>query len=295
MHFVGHSPVGISSQCWHPISMKKIAFLTCDSLPGIAPDDVSLVNELTRNGQFLVETPSWRSSTNWTLFDFVIIRSTWDYTSAPVEFLNVLQKISSETTLLNSFEVVNWNYHKGYLKELASKGILIVPTLFFSHDEKIEIPSNWPDKLIIKPAISATSSFTSIVERDSFPKLHPADWLCQPYLENITEGEISLHYFDAKFSHACLKIPKSGDFRVQEDFGGRVVGYAPDSELLLLGQNIISAIPFKLLYARVDLIAYEGSYALMELELIEPSLHFRSHPGSEKNFAAAFSNFAKAK
>jgi hypothetical protein len=34
------------------------------------------------------------------------------------------------------------------------------------------------------------------------------------------EGEWSLIFFSGEFSHAVIKIPRAGDFRVQHDFAG---------------------------------------------------------------------------
>ena len=42
------------------------------------------------------------------------------------------------------------------------------------------------------------------------------------------------------------------------------------------------------LYARVDLVRNGTGFALMELELIEPSLYFNMDPVSPRRFAAAF-------
>lgn len=274
--------------------MKKIAILTCDELLQYTPDEQILVNEFQLDGQFSLTPVSWSSATNWSLFDYALIRSTWDYTKRIAEFLKVLETISKKCQLINSLEVVKWNHHKKYLKELEAAGVKIVPTIIFHHQEKITIP--WRvEKLILKPTISATSAHTSIIPKseDYQHLLHPGDWMLQPFLENITEGEISLHYFGGKFSHACLKVPKFGDFRVQEEFGGQVHPYSPDEELLRVGDHIISQVPLKLLYARVDLVPMDGTYALMELELIEPSLHFRSSLVAASNFVAAFKDFVR--
>jgi hypothetical protein len=35
-------------------------------------------------------------------------------------------------------------------------------------------------------------------------------------------------YFNRRFSHGLLKVPKAGEFRVQEEFGGSVLPHEPD-------------------------------------------------------------------
>src|SRR5437764_1203541 len=45
--------------------------------------------------------------------------------------------------------------------------------------------------------------------------------IIQPLIEEIARtGEFSLMLFDGEFSHAVVKRPKSGDFRVQPHLGG---------------------------------------------------------------------------
>ena len=45
----------------------------------------------------------------------------------------------------------------------------------------------------------------------------------QPFIENIqTEGEYSLFFFNGEYSHAILKTPAAGDFRVQEEHGADI-------------------------------------------------------------------------
>lgn len=277
----------------------KILFLSCESLTGYVSDDYLLVTELQNLGHS-VETIAWTLEADWKSFDCAIIRTTWDYVSMPERFFKKLQLIASQTTLYNSISTVEWNIHKSYLKMLEAKGVTIVPTLMFKHDEDLKLPATWnAPKFVIKPAISATSYKTVIVPREQVEnhqyknELVPGDWMCQPFVPHITDGEVSLIYFNKKFSHALLKVPKAGDFRVQEEFGGEIKPFIATPELLELGQKIMKAIPEDLLYARVDVVPFEGHYALMELELIEPSLYFRTHADAAKNFTKALMDVEK--
>jgi len=46
-------------------------------------------------------------------------------------------------------------------------------------------------------------------------------FLIQQFIPEIqSDGEISLVYIDGQFSHAVLKRPRAGDFRVQQEHGG---------------------------------------------------------------------------
>lgn len=117
--------------------------------------------------------------------------------------------------------------------------------------------------------------------------------MCQPFLPQISEGEISLIYFNKQFSHALLKVPKAGEFRVQEEFGGAIIPMKPDEKLLATGNKIIAAVSDDLLYARVDLVPFDNHYALMELELIEPALYFRTDVTAVDNFSKALNYVQK--
>lgn len=273
--------------------MKKIVFLSCQSLAGFITDETFAVEELKARG-FEVSLIPWDADVDWGQFDLALIRTTWDYTTRVSEFLEKLEKISLKTTLLNSLEVVRWNYHKRYLGELEKKGVRIVPTHFFSYPGKVELPSDWKYKrYIIKPCVSASAYKTMIVNAEDLAQkkfekdLFAGDWMLQPFLEEITQGEISLHYFAGKFSHGILKIPKQGDFRVQEEHGGDIQSFTPEAKLLTLANYVIEQAPYPLLYARVDLVPVRGEYLLMELECIEPALYFRTHPKAASNFADA--------
>jgi len=56
-----------------------------------------------------------------------------------------------------------------------------------------------------------------------------------------------------------------------------------------LAEQALNAVAQQLLYARVDIVHLaDGSPAVIELELIEPSLYFPFDPDSPDRFAKAF-------
>ncbi len=70
----------------------------------------------------------------------------------------------------------------------------------------------------------------------------------------LSEGEYSLLYFGGDLSHAIVKRPKAGDFRVQEEHGGHIEAITPDVALRAAGRAVIDALEEPLLQARVDLV-----------------------------------------
>src|SRR5580698_9300353 len=72
------------------------------------------------------------------------------------------------------------------------------------------------------------------------------------------------------FSHSILKVPKTGDFRVQSEYGGTVQKINTDIAHLQAAGKYVEKYGKGTLYARVDGIISNGTFVLMELELIEP-------------------------
>ena len=119
--------------------------------------------------------------------------------------------------------------------------------------------------------------------------------MIQPFLTSIVEeGEYSLFYFGGAFSHAIKKVPQEGDFRVQEEHGGRLHPVNVDEVQLAVAKKALSAMPCNALYARVDLVRQNSNWAIMELELIEPSLYFNLDEDSPVRFVEALLAFHEA-
>jgi hypothetical protein len=95
-----------------------------------------------------------------------------------------------------------------------------------------------------------------------------------------------LIFFDGAFSHALLKQPKPGDFRVQNDFGGTSRIADPPPLVLESATRVVQAVD-RTLYARVDGVVEDEQFLLMELELIEPALFLASHAEAPARFARA--------
>ena len=55
--------------------------------------------------------------------------------------------------------------------------------------------------------------------------------MLQPYYSSVeTEGEFSLIFFNGQWSHGVQKVPVSGDYRVQDDYGARDYPWTPRLE-----------------------------------------------------------------
>ncbi len=282
---------------------NKVAFLSTDNLENFFTYDKLLFEPMKKIG-WMAEEISWKNEeVNWNDYNSVIVRSTWDYQNDSEKFLNVLEKINNSSAYLeNNLDLMRWNMNKNYLYDLENKGIRIVETIWeksfnpntaFQYFDKLK-----SDEIIIKPNISANADNTFRLTREKLiEKLHDLEkifadreFMVQPFMQNIVdEGEYSLFFFNGEFSHCVLKKPKEKDFRVQEEHGGKFKSVVPSEQQKTIGKNIIDKLAVLPLYGRTDLVrTVDNDFALMELELIEPSLYFNMDSESPTRFANAF-------
>lgn len=292
-------------------SQKHCVILTMDCLDDFEVYD-DLIDEPLQKLGWQTHTISWKAENiDWNKYDAVVIRSPWDYQDHADDFLKVLSNIeASSAHLENSLSIIEWNIDKIYLKALEEIHINIVPTLW-ENDISVESVNRFfnyfdTDQLVIKPRISANADNTFWLTKNNIENYLAElttvfineSFMVQPFMESvINEGEFSLFYFNGTLSHTILKTPKNNDFRVQEEHGGRLTTVEPEAELLKQAENTLAAIA-KIhnmpLYARLDYVRDQTSFALMEAELIEPSLYFNMDPKSPARFAQAFVDRMKA-
>ena len=282
--------------------MPSCAFLTIADMGDYVSDDELAASVLRDRGWRVAFLP-WDEAADWSLFDLVVIRTTWDYQDRPAQFQDVLAQIErSPAALHNALPLVRWNLDKGYLEELAQKGVPIVPTRFGGAlDGREALQAHFRDlateEIILKPLISASAYDTFHLSRAQLEAFLPRltavfgarPYLAQPFMPQIKrEGEFSLIYLNGAYSHTVLKTPQEGDFRVQEEYGGRITAVTPERALLRAGQRAMDALDEPPLYARVDLVRHAADdFRIMEFELIEPSLYLRMDAGAPARFADA--------
>lgn len=231
----------------------------------------------------------------------VLIRATFDYTARREEFLAWAERAATRTALLNAPSLLRWNAHKAYLLELERRGVSIVPTEFVARGTTASFDAivrgrEWSE-VVLKPAVSAGGRDTYRVRSDETARgqqhldelVARGDVMVQPFLPKIlSDGELSLVYFDGAFSHAARRRAPPGDFRALHRRGGPVAAEIPATAALLFAHHVLEVVPEPTLYARVDLLVDEdGQFRLGELELIEPILFFQHSPAGLANAAQA--------
>lgn len=291
-------------------SDQAVALYTCAAWPELWEDDRLLLPALARVG--LRGVPVVWDDPAASPPALGLIRSTWDYYLRLPAFLAFLEERSAERRLFNPLPLLRWNLDKRYLLQLAELGVPIIPTRVLPALTQDALPALWRElgELVLKPTVSAGSWRTlrlapgdALPEgpvghgrgaRADIPDAEPAGYLAQPFLPQISEGELSFVFFDGEFSHAARKRPRPGDFRVQEQYGGTMEALAAPPALRDQAQAVLQAlraVPQAAgappLYARVDGVLVEGRLLLMELELIEPSLYLALADGAADRLAQA--------
>jgi len=278
----------------------KLALATCRAHPNLADDDRLLRDALQVRGAVVLPAVWDEADIAWRDFDAVIVRSTWDYHLRAGAFDAWIDRLEREgVPVWNPPEVLRWNARKTYLKELEAAGIPTVPTRFIEEEgtslEAILDEAGW-DEVVVKPVVSASAHETWRASRASIAVDHVryarllagGPLMVQPFLPAIaTEGEWSLCFFGGRYSHAVLKLPRAGDFRVQADHGGRYSAADAPAWLIEQADAALRASGWRTLYARVDGCVVEKVFQLMELELLEPGLFLSTYAGAADRFAEA--------
>ncbi|MFI5297458.1 MAG: RimK family alpha-L-glutamate ligase [Polyangiales bacterium] len=285
----------------HLAAKRRVALVTCEEFSGLYADDLLLVSALEDIGVSAVPAVWSRADIDWTSFDAVVIRSPWDYFERAAEFRRWLDaRIASGVLMCNSREILDWNFDKSYLQDLARQDVELVPTICIARQQEVDLAAlararGW-DEIVVKPTIAGGAYRTYRFRLDELPRyagdiaqtLADRGVLVQPFLpEILTGGELSLLFFDGVFSHAVCKRPKAGDYRVQFQFGGTDANVEVSEALIAQARACIACAPTLPVYARVDGVVKDGRFLLMELEVFEPLMFLSRDPAAPGRFARA--------
>lgn len=258
----------------------------------ILTEDELLGSALKRRGLKVARKDWARKDFDWSSTRFAMFRTTWDYFHRFGEFTAWLDRVSGQTSLINSLDLVRWNMDKHYLYDLEMRGIHTTPTRFVEPGEDITLSelhteTGWM-QMVLKPAVSGGGRHTYRLDPDNLEAHEPIfrqliakeAMLLQSFQHKILEeGEKTLMIMGGQYTHAVRKVARPGEFRVQDDFGGTVFPYVPSREEIAFAENVFACCDPGPVYGRVDLVTdNEGRLAVVELELIEPELWFRFHP-----------------
>lgn len=286
----------------------NIGFATSAAYPLLTNDDRPLIDCLRDAGSTGRPLVWDDPSAPWTECDAVVLRSTWDYHHRPQAFAAWLDHLDRlGVPLWNPTRLVRWNMHKRYLRDLAASGIRIPETVWLDQGDAPPLAEvlgahGWTTA-IVKPAISASATDTFLAARDSAADgarhadlLTRADVLVQEVVpEVIADGEWSLVFLGGAYSHATMKRPRAGDFRVQVELGGSAAPADAPVAVIQAARRVADGLPGPWLYARVDGVMTARGFVLMEVECIEPHLFLSHAPGAHRRFTDALARLASSR
>jgi glutathione synthase/RimK-type ligase-like ATP-grasp enzyme len=275
---------------------KRIALATSAAHPELHEHDFPLVDALRATGLDPVAEVWTDPSVDWSAYDAVLLRSVWDYHVRYDEFTEWLSLVDKAgVPVFNDSGLVRWNGDKRYLVELRERGVATVPSQVAAGDCLREVVAGLDgQEIVVKPTVSASALHTvrGVAGSEDLSRamdnLPDTVYLVQPFLSEIlTDGEWSLMFIDGEFTHAVVKRPAAGDYRVQMMFGGEATLIDPPPAVLESARSALAAAGSPPLYARVDGVVVNGRFLLMELELIEPYLFLPEFPEATEKLAAA--------
>jgi glutathione synthase/RimK-type ligase-like ATP-grasp enzyme len=272
-----------------------VRFVTCSRYPEGDPETHDLAAYLNRN-DVATDVQVWNADVDWTESRLCVIRSAWDYHRHLDRFLAWTEIAATRTQLWNPAPLIRWNAHKRYLLDLEREGIPIVPTRVVRRGDRAGLTGTVTafdtDEVIVKHAVSLDGEGMQRMHRSAIGMasnlVDEADVLVQPYVASVAlEGEISALFIDGTFAHAVRKRAATGEFRVQERYGGTTNRIDIEPAFFALAERVVRAIPQATLYARVDMVRWRDQPCLGELELIEPSFYLRACRGTQATFFEA--------
>lgn len=273
-----------------PAQQRTFGFLTASDHRNLVSDDLVLAAALKRRGTRVIPVVWTEAAPDSLACDLLLVRSVWDYHLRPQDFMRWIDEVSSRMPVLNPPEMIRWNMDKRYLREIETAGFRVPKTVFLDQGTKADLAevmhSGGFGEAVVKPMISASAYETRRIKQATPQENHWLDsmlttrpMMVQEFIPEIqSSGEWSLIFAGIEFTHAAHKLPKPGDFRVQEEHGGLHTRATPPAPALAMAQEILQRFAPEAVYCRVDLVMRGDDATLMELELIEPLLHFELAP-----------------
>lgn len=280
--------------------MAPVHLVTCRE-PVVPDVDLELVAGALADRGVDARAVVWDDpGVDWASAPLTVVRSTWDYPDRLEGFRRWIDTVASQSRLWNPAPVLHWNTHKSYLLSLQARGAPIVPTVLLPQGSAAALDGildaqGW-NSTVVKPAVGVGAIGAGRYEvGDPAGQEHldallaRGDVLVQPFANGITRsGELAVILLDGEVTHAVRKRPAPGDFRVQEDYGGRNESIDPPTVAAELARRVVQVLPEAVLYARIDLVEHHGAWHVLEAEVLEPSLWLDLAP------PAALDRFADA-
>lgn len=261
--------------------MTNLAWVTTAAVRGYDPDEPLALQAIAARG-VKVDVVDWDDpSVDWSGYDRVVLRSTWDYPERLTDFLDWLARVDAVTDLRNPLPMVRWSLDKHYLAELHRAGVPTVATTFVEPGDPPILPAGG---FVVKPSIGAASRGVRLHRGDRaddahrhIAQLHAQGntALVQPLLSSIArDGEYPVVFLDGRFSHAVVRSVMQGPDGADRSETSRP--HRPDEGQLAVAAAALDVVTQRFgvpTYARIDLVRDDaGAWCVLEVEVVEPSL-----------------------
>ena len=272
--------------------MSTVLLVTSRDLPTREPGAAALDAALTARGVDARWVVWDDPAVDWSAASLVVVRSPWDYTARPAEFLDWARSLD-QARLLNGAEVFAWNHDKRYLLDLHQ--LPTVPTAWLTSAAQLVAAVDDLGTAVVKPAVGAGGQGLAVLgagldQAAAEVHVEAGAVVVQPLVTSIhTHGEVSVFLIDGVPVCQVVKVPVGEEVRVHEEYGGSstVVPLDPACVDVALAADAEATRRFgrPLDYGRVDLLWWDEQWVVSELELIEPGLYLEVAPENADPFA----------
>lgn len=267
-----------------------ILIATCDQFDHPTPSLEKLLVSLRSRG-VRVEHKAWKHTDirEYAKADLTIPLCFWDYHGAIQHFLDWVKDVELlGGKIVNSPEVLRWNFRKTYLIELLNENLLVPFTTHIKdiNAQKIKevMQNEGLQSAVVKPVSGQNGH--DVIKLDIQDCSNCSDFsypykeaLVQEYRPEITEfGETTLTFIDGEYSHAIRRILSPNEWRANQQFSIQYELISVPYEVVKSAKAYLDHVPGKAIYARVDGIMDSNRFVLMELELIDPYLYLEFAP-----------------
>ena len=267
-----------------------ILVATCDAFEHPTPSLDRLLQAINSQG-VRAEHRAWRRTPvkDFAAADLVLPLCFWDHHGALQYFLRWVDAVEAAGgRLINSPDILRWNFRKTYLLDLLQAGLAVPPTVHIPDIDTSKVAQvmrteQWPS-VVIKP-VSGQDGHDMVKlqleDREQWPDLYvpQQEALVQAFQPDITTfGETTLTFFEGEFSHAVQRHLRAGEWRANQQFGVEVEAITVSEATIEAAKRYLDLVPGRPVYARADGIVRPHGFMLMELELIDPYLYLEIAP-----------------
>ena len=190
--------------------------------------------------------------------DINVIRSVWGYHNNVEKFLNIIDNHNT----INPKNILVDNINKKKKFEILHKNNI----------KKIDTQFVTNNKLVVKPVVSAGGNNTYIIEKsEDISKLNNInDLMVQPYIEKISDGELSIIVIDKEILYGIRRFPgvftkyKKEEYIPLDNLSSQVIGIVNKIKNIKEYSNAT--------IIRADFVYNNNQYEVMEVEMTDPDL-----------------------